>query len=91
MKKITNGLIIFFMITSLTLTMACSVNEEENRMIDILNNRCTSCHDLDSTKNKSLPENSWREVIDDMISMGTNLDDEEKEALIKYLSEKYGV
>jgi len=59
-------------------------------MRDLLNNRCTTCHDLDSTRKKRLTEVEWREVIEEMISMGADLDDSEKEELIKYLSKKYG-
>ena len=78
-------LILFF------LTASCSVNEEKKRMKELLNNRCTICHDLESTENERLSEVEWRELIEDMISMGADLDDMEKEALIKYLSEEYGV
>lgn len=71
--------------------LSCSVDEEEKRMKDLFNNRCTICHDLDSTRKKKLSESEWREVIDNMIDQGAHLDEEEKEALIKYLSEEYGV
>ena len=91
MKKPVFWVISILMFMLIFLFLSCSVNEEENRMKDLLNNRCTICHDLDSTENKRLSEVEWREVIEDMISMGTELDDVEKEALIKYLSEEYGV
>lgn len=71
--------------------VSCAVSEEEKRMKNLLDDRCTTCHDLDSTRKKRLSETEWREVVEDMIDMGTDLDDVEKEDLIKYLSEKYGV
>ena len=91
MKKFEIILIILFFLAFFFIFMSCSGSEEDKRMIDLLNTRCTNCHDLESTRNKSWSEHKWRAVIDDMISMGAHLDDDEKEALIKYLSKEYGL
>ena len=91
MQKPVSRAMFILLYTLLYLTASCSSNEEESRMKDLLNNKCTVCHDLDSTRSQNLSESEWREVIDEMIDLGTYLEDEEKESLVKYLSEEYGV
>jgi cytochrome c5 len=61
---------------------------EEVSPKDILENRCTVCHNLDVVQKARKNKAEWKSTINRMVNHGAQLNDEEKEVLIEYLSEK---
>jgi cytochrome c5 len=56
----------------------------------LLQQRCTTCHNLNRVTNKSWSLEQWERNVTDMINKGARLNAEEKDALVKYLAENYG-
>ena len=56
----------------------------------LLQQRCSSCHNLNRVTNKSWSQQQWEQNVSDMIRRGARLNTEEKDALVKYLAENYG-
>lgn len=56
----------------------------------ILQGRCTICHDLESVKASRKSESEWNTTIDRMVSKGAQVSAEEKEALVKHLTNNFG-
>ena len=52
----------------------------------LLQERCTVCHDLGRVEAASNTADEWRKTIDRMIGKGAQLNDAEKEALVKFLA-----
>ncbi|MBN2405062.1 MAG: hypothetical protein JXE06_05725 [Coriobacteriia bacterium] len=48
--------------------------------------RCTGCHSLDPVDDASLDAVGWEAEVERMIEKGARLDDDEKAAVIEYLS-----
>ncbi|MBC7251950.1 MAG: hypothetical protein H5T62_16935 [Anaerolineae bacterium] len=55
----------------------------------MLQERCVTCHDLGRVERAKKTEEEWRATVERMITLGAQLDQEEKEFLIKYLTETY--
>jgi hypothetical protein len=77
------SLILILLLVSIPTAFAAEVSPE-----DILETRCTVCHNLDVVLKARKNKAEWESTINRMISNGAQLNDDEKEALIKYLSEK---
>ena len=56
----------------------------------LLQQRCTACHNLNRVTNKSWSLEQWEQNVSEMVGKGARLNAEEKEVLIKYLTENYG-
>jgi len=54
---------------------------------DIIEKRCTVCHNVSLIYNAKKSKAEWKETVDRMISYGARLNNEEKQALIKYLQQ----
>ena len=54
---------------------------------DIIEKRCTTCHNVSLIYNAKKSNSEWEKTIDRMLSYGVRLNDEEKQALIKYLQQ----
>jgi hypothetical protein len=55
----------------------------------LVEERCTECHGLDRTTGASQTEEEWRTTVERMVSKGADLDAEEQEVVIEYLSATY--
>lgn len=55
---------------------------------DIIEQRCSNCHSTGMVYGAKKSEENWEKTIDRMISYGTKLSENEREAIIHYLSEK---
>jgi hypothetical protein len=53
----------------------------------LIRERCTFCHDADRVYKAGLSRAGWEDTIDRMVARGAWLDETEREAVIKYLSE----
>ncbi|HIQ04415.1 MAG TPA: hypothetical protein EYH31_01825, partial [Anaerolineae bacterium] len=61
---------------------------EQGRVL--LQNRCTVCHSLDRVKRATKTEAEWRSTVQRMVGKGAQLNDEELEAVVTYLTATYG-
>lgn len=52
--------------------------------------RCASCHDLSQVESAQKTADEWRANVERMVAKGADLNAEEQEAVIQYLSETYG-
>ena len=55
----------------------------------ILENSCTTCHDLDLVSDQHLTKDEWQMVVTSMIAKGANLTDKDAPVLVDYLSKTY--
>jgi cytochrome c5 len=55
----------------------------------LVEDRCTKCHDLGRVEAAKKTEDEWKATVERMIGKGTNLNQAEKEAVIKYLAATY--
>jgi len=63
-------------------TELVSIDAEE-----LINDRCTYCHDVDVIYKAGHSRASWENTISRMVARGARLDETEREAVIKYLSD----
>lgn len=92
MKRYLAIILSFCLVTSSFLLGCSSSDEETNFNVDpasegqkLLNERCTSCHDLNKVYNKKTDRSGWEKIINDMVKKGAKLDSSEKTILIDYL------
>jgi len=57
---------------------------------DLLEARCTQCHNLDRVKTASKTLDEWASTVGRMRGRGAELTDEEADRLAEYLAETYG-
>ena len=55
---------------------------------ELLKKRCTPCHSLSLVHRTKKTQAEWKKTVDRMIGYGAQLNEEEREAVIEYLSEK---
>jgi mono/diheme cytochrome c family protein len=55
----------------------------------IVERACIGCHALKVVSSKRATKKEWASVVDQMISRGAEVDDDEVETLIKYLSKNF--
>lgn len=55
----------------------------------LVQERCTQCHDLARVEGESESPEEWTAIVDNMIARGAQLDDQERQAVIDYLSEQF--
>lgn len=56
----------------------------------LVQDRCTLCHSLARLQAVSKTEDQWYATVDRMMGYGAELNDEEREILVRYLVENYG-
>jgi outer membrane biosynthesis protein TonB len=56
----------------------------------LLEERCTVCHGLDRTTSAQKTREEWEQTVARMVGKGAELNEEEQEILIAYLTETYG-
>jgi cytochrome c5 len=55
----------------------------------LLEERCTSCHDLGRVERARKTEAEWKATVERMVGKGAQLSQAEQEAVIQYLTEMY--
>lgn len=50
--------------------------------------RCNKCHSLQRIEAAQKGRDQWKSTVDRMLSMGAELNEQEKEAVLDYLSQK---
>jgi cytochrome c5 len=56
----------------------------------ILDNACTTCHDLDLVSSAHYTKEEWQGVVNSMIAKGASLDNKDAPVLVEYLTKTYG-
>ena len=56
----------------------------------LLEERCTDCHGLDRVTRAQKTAEEWAQTVDRMIDKGAQLDADERDVLIDYLTQTYG-
>jgi len=56
----------------------------------LLENSCTTCHDLDLVSGQHLSKDEWQSLVNSMIAKGATLSDKETPVLVEYLAKTYG-
>jgi cytochrome c5 len=56
----------------------------------LLETRCTVCHTLERVKEEKLDAAGWEKTVERMKKKGAIVNDEEREALVEYLTATYG-
>jgi cytochrome c5 len=55
----------------------------------LLEDVCTSCHDLDLVGDQHLTQDEWQQVVTSMVAKGANLNDKDTPTLVAYLAKTY--
>jgi cytochrome c5 len=55
----------------------------------LVQERCTECHSLGRVTGAQKTEEEWRTTVQRMVGKGANLNSDEQEAVIQYLTETY--
>ena len=55
----------------------------------ILEESCTTCHDLDLVSGQKLTKDEWAAVVGSMVAKGANLADKDTPVLVEYLAKTY--
>ena len=63
--------------------------EDEGK--ELVTSLCVGCHSLGSVVSNGKSEEQWRDTINNMISRGAQIFDDEVETILVYLTKHYGV
>ena len=55
----------------------------------LVEERCTRCHDLGGVERAKKTEEEWKATVERMVGKGAQLNEAERELVIKYLAETY--
>ena len=55
-----------------------------------LERACTGCHDLDAVTASRYTEMGWKQTVDDMVSRGADVSDEQAAEIVNYLTKYFG-
>jgi cytochrome c5 len=62
----------------------------EGKGVEIVRNKCITCHEADLIVSQRLSQQGWSREVDKMIRWGATVAENEKEPLISYLSANFG-
>ncbi len=65
-----------------------SMPEDEGR--ELVTSLCVGCHSLETVLSAGKGEEGWRDTINNMISRGAQIFDDEVETILGYLTRHYG-
>lgn len=86
MLKTTCKLIIILLSALLALSPVIVLGSDSPK--DIIEKRCSGCHSTVLVYGAKKSEEEWTKTVDRMISYGTKLYGDERDAILHYLSEK---
>jgi len=56
----------------------------------ILEESCTTCHDLDLVSGQHLSKDEWQQIVNSMVAKGAAVSDKDAPVLVEYLAKTYG-
>lgn len=77
-------------VTIVTLSMAAPQELPEGEGKKLLEERCTSCHDLNPVVMLKQSRRAWRELVVKMVGFGAQLDGKEVDVATDYLAKHFG-
>jgi len=87
-------LILSALLASAVLSLPLAAQEDnklpEGKGRDLVATVCGQCHGLDATTDSRHTLDEWRNVVNDMVSTGAALDEEEVETVSQYLAKNFG-
>jgi hypothetical protein len=87
--KIFAAVRLLFVVPLLVATLAWAQDLPEGDGRKLLQQGCTSCHDLDVIVSQHNSKDGWSSIVDDMIGRGAPLKDDEAKILVEYLAKNY--
>src|SRR5215510_3675643 len=83
---------ILFVLTFALATLSMAVPQElpEGEGKELLEARCTSCHDLKPVVSLKQSQGAWKEMVIKMVGYGAQLDDKEVDVATEYLTKYFG-
>ncbi len=85
MRKVWRWFILLVIVAGLL--AACSQPESEGEKL--LEQQCTGCHEKSTVVAVGRTHDEWSQKVDQMINLGAELTEEEREILVEYLAETY--
>jgi cytochrome c5 len=73
-----------------TLSMAVPQELPEGEGKKLVEERCTSCHDLKPVVSLKQSQGAWKELVVKMVGFGAQLDDKEVDVATEYLTKNFG-
>ncbi len=71
-------------------TLSAQVKLPDGEGKELVENVCSSCHDLDTAIDTKRTEAEWKKVVDTMRSRGAEATEEEFATIVKYLAKNFG-
>jgi cytochrome c5 len=56
----------------------------------LLEDACTTCHDLGLVTEQRLTKEAWQEIVNTMVARGASLSEKDNPVLVEYLAKAYG-
>jgi len=91
-----SAFIVFLLVTPLLaflqdteIELVEAMPEDEGK--ELVTSLCVGCHSLGSVVSNGKSEEQWRDTINNMISRGAQIFDDETETILVYLTKHYGV
>jgi cytochrome c5 len=83
---------ILFVLTVALATLSMAVPQElpEGEGKKLLEERCTSCHDMKPVVSLKQSQTAWKELIVKMVGYGAQLNDKEMDVATEYLTKHFG-
>jgi mono/diheme cytochrome c family protein len=88
-------LLAFFLVSPVFPSNAGSAQEKEKSPSTedgklIVETKCQGCHGLDLITKSNHTLDEWRAIVDQMISNGASVEDDELESVVQYLARNFG-
>ena len=96
LRILGSALIVFLLVTPLLaflqdteIELVEAMPEDDGK--ELVTSLCAGCHSLGSVVSNGKSEDQWRDTINNMISRGAHIFDDEAETILIYLTKYYGI
>jgi hypothetical protein len=87
-----NAILMLFCVLFIFVIFVSACGSESDGSVNgksVLEERCVECHSLSRIKSEGMSRDEWSRTIDRMLSLGAELDSEERDVLLDYLETTY--
>jgi len=78
------------MVLTTLLLFAASTTLPAGKGKDIVQEHCVGCHELKVVTSKRATKQQWSSLVDQMVSRGAEVDDDDIESVVEYLATNFG-
>ena len=78
------------MVLTTFLLLAVSTNLPSGKGKEIVQQHCSGCHALKVVTSKRASKPQWASIVDQMVSRGAEVDDDDIEVVVEYLATNFG-